>query len=103
IDDGERELATRMVKPQIAVIRAIHVSLRTTRRSEREVHKEMPNPERTIARLDEQKRLIHTALMATTDPAEALRLHNEVSELTTKLAEAESRWCMLRDEAGVID
>jgi ATP-binding cassette subfamily F protein 3 len=101
IDDGERELATRMAKPPPAVAKANNASTRVARRSEREVRKEMANLERTIARLDEQKRLVHTALMATTDPAEALRLHNEVSELTTKLAEAEDRWCQLQEETGI--
>ena len=32
------------------------------------------------------------------DPAEAMRLHNEVSELTTQLSEAEERWCRLQEE-----
>jgi ATP-binding cassette, subfamily F, member 3 len=100
IDDGERELATRMAKPPPAVAKANNAATRVARRSEREVRKEMANLERTIARLDEQKRLVHTALMATTDPAEALRLHNEVSQLTTKLAEAEDRWCQLQEETG---
>jgi len=98
IDDGERELATRMAKPPPTVGKANNASTRVARRSEREVRKEMANLERTIARLDEQKRLVHTALMATTDPAEALRLHHEVSQLTTKLAEAEDRWCQLQAE-----
>jgi len=78
--------------------KVIKAAPRTARRSEREVRKEMTNLERTIARLDEQKRLVNTQLMAATDPAEALRLHNEVSGLTTKLAEAEDRWCQLQEE-----
>ena len=38
------------------------------------------------------------SVMTATDPAEALRLHNEVSALTTQLAEAEDRWCQLQEE-----
>ena len=38
--------------------------------------------------------------MQATDPKEALRLHNEVAELTTQLAEAEEKWCSLQDEFG---
>jgi ATP-binding cassette subfamily F protein 3 len=38
--------------------------------------------------------------MTATDPAEALRLHNEVSALTTQLAEAEDRWCQLQEEVN---
>ena len=57
----------------------------------------MANLERTIARLDDQKRQTNSQLMTATDPVEALRLHNEVSALTTQLAEAEDRWCHLQE------
>jgi ATP-binding cassette subfamily F protein 3 len=98
IDEGEREIATRLAKPPPAVSKAPKSAYREARRGEREIRKEMTNLERTIARLDEQKRLVNSQLMAATDPAAALRLHNEVSELTTKLAEAEVRWCELQEE-----
>jgi ATP-binding cassette subfamily F protein 3 len=100
IDDGERELATRMAKPPQASLKTVKSDPRVARRSEREVRKEMTNLERAIARLDEQKRQVNSQLMAATDPAEALRLHNEVSELTTKLAETEDRWCQLQEEVN---
>jgi ATP-binding cassette subfamily F protein 3 len=98
IDEGEREIATRLAKPPPAVSKAPKSAYREARRGEREIRKEMTSLERTIARLDEQKRLVNSQLMAATDPAAALRLHNEVSELTTKLAEAEDRWCELQEE-----
>jgi ATP-binding cassette subfamily F protein 3 len=72
--------------------------MQVPRRSERDIRKEMTNLERTIARLDEQKRQTNGQLMTATDPAEALRLHNEVSALTTQLAEAEDRWCQLQED-----
>ena len=53
--------------------------------------------ERTIAQLDEQKRTLNAQLLESTDAAEALRLHNEVSALTAQLAEAEERWCRLQE------
>ncbi len=58
----------------------------------------MANLERTIARLDEQKRQVNGQLLQSTDPAEALRLHNEVQALTTQLADTEERWCRLQEE-----
>ena len=58
----------------------------------------MTNLERTIARLDEQKRQSNDKLMKATDPAEAMTLHNEVVSLTTQLAEAEDRWLELQAE-----
>jgi len=103
IDDGERELATRMAKAPPPATKTAKAAPRAARRSEREVRKEMTNLERTIARLDEQKRLVNTQLMATRDPAEALRLHNEFSQLTTKLAEAEDRWCQLQEEVDAAE
>src|SRR5205823_177874 len=74
IDDGERELATRMAKPPPPAMKAAKAPPRAARRGEREVRKEMTNLERTIARLDDEKRQINTQLMAATDPADALRL-----------------------------
>jgi ATP-binding cassette subfamily F protein 3 len=54
--------------------------------------------ERNIARLDGEKKATNSQLMAATDPAEALRLHNEVTALATQLTAAEERWCALQAE-----
>ena len=63
----------------------------------------MNNVERTIAKLDEQKKLSNAQLMSATDPKEALRLHNEVLELAKQLNHAEERWCVLQEELGEMD
>ena len=99
IDDGERELATRMAAaPQSA--RKSKAAPLVARRTEREIRKEMNNLERTIARLDDQKRQSNNQLLQSTDPSEALRLHNEVTALGTQLTESEERWCILQEELG---
>ncbi len=102
IDDGERELATRLSaappsakKPKSAPVIA--------RRTEREIRKEMTNLERTIARLDDQKRQSNNELLQATDPSEALRLHNEVTSLTTQLTDYEHQWCRLQEEIDGAD
>ncbi len=104
IDEGEREQAKGLSKSPSGgkpissggkPAKALH---RDARRTEREIRKEMANLERTIARLDDQRRQINGQLMIATDPEEALRLHNEVTTLTTQLAEAEDRWCQLQEE-----
>jgi len=100
IEDGEREQATRLAKAPPAARPAGKPAERPARRNDRELRKEIAALERTIARLDEQKRQVNGRLLAATDPAEALRLHNEVSELTSQLTEAESRWCHLQEEVG---
>jgi ATP-binding cassette subfamily F protein 3 len=100
IDEGEREQAQGLSKPPPGAGKTPKADPRAARRSEREIRKEMTNLERTIARLDEQKRQTNNQLMTATDPAAALKLHNEVSTLTTQLAEAEDRWCQLQEQVA---
>src|SRR6185312_8396014 len=97
IEEGEREQATRMAKSPPPG-KPAKAAPRPERRSERDIRKEIGALERTIARLDDQKRQTNAALLEATDPAEALRLHNDVSALTTQLADAEERWCRLQED-----
>jgi ATP-binding cassette subfamily F protein 3 len=98
IEAGERELATERTKLPPEVLKASKMAPRRGRRNERDVRKEIKTLERTIAQLDEQKRFLNAELLKSTNAAEALRLHNEVSELAEPLAEAEERWCQLQEE-----
>ena len=96
IEDGERELATRLSKaPPVASKPA---AVRAPRRDDRAVRKEIANIEKTIARLDDQKKKASSQLLETFDATESLRLHNEVTSLTSQLEEAEERWCQLQAE-----
>src|SRR5688572_15664006 len=75
IEDGERELAKGMAKPPPSALKTSKPAKpdhRAARRSEREIRKEMTNLERTIARLDGEKKETSGRLMSATDPAEAL-------------------------------
>ncbi|MEX2172995.1 MAG: ABC-F family ATP-binding cassette domain-containing protein [Pirellulaceae bacterium] len=103
IDDGERAAAankpTLSKSPAAAAKPAKGAVARAAQRSEREIRKEMTNLERSIARLDEQKRQKSGELLQATDPAEALRLHNEVAALAEQLTAAEDRWLVLQEEA----
>ena len=104
IDDGERLLATQMSKAPPSTPKPASTSkpaapvVRAPRRDERAVRKEISAIEKTIARLDDQKKKSSADLLVATDATEALRLHNEVESLTTQLAEAEDRWCHLQAE-----
>lgn len=105
IEEGERELAKGLSKApsssgKPSAGKPAKAPPAAPRRSEREIRKEMTNLERTIARLDDQKKQTNDLLMAATDPAEALRLHNEVAALIPQLADAEDRWCQLQEELG---
>jgi ATP-binding cassette subfamily F protein 3 len=66
------------------------------RDDDRAARKEIANLEKAIARLDAEKKEKHAALLAATDPAEALRLHSAVEEVAKKLADAEERWLSLQ-------
>ena len=102
IEEGERETATRMSKPPAEALKTKH-STRPISRNDREVRKELNNVERMIAKLDDQKKLANSQLMSATDPKEAVRLHDEVLELTSQLNQAEERWCVLQEELGELD
>ncbi len=96
IDDGERELATRLSKAPPTVRNT--PAARAPRRDDRAIRKEIAALEKTIARLDDLKKKTNSQLLATCDAAESLRLHNEVTALTSQLEEAEERWCQLQAE-----
>ncbi len=97
IDDGERELATRISKAP-PTIRNASAVVRAPRRDDRAIRKEIATTEKTIARFDDQKKKVSSQLLETCNAAESLRLHNEVTSLTTQLDEAEERWCQLQAE-----
>lgn len=98
IEAGERELVTARVKPPAAPAKPAKVVSRPVQRNERDLRKEIKALERTITQYDEQKRTLTAQLLQSTDAAEALRLHNELSALAAPLAEAEERWCRLQEQ-----
>jgi ATP-binding cassette subfamily F protein 3 len=98
IEEGERELASRMSKPPAEALKTAAAAVRAPKRDERTVRKEISTVEKTIAKLDDQKKKSSALLLTTSDAKEALRLHNEVEALTTQLAEAEDKWCQLQAE-----
>ena len=67
-------------------------------RTDREARKELSNLERSIAKFDAEKRPLNEALLAATDPAEALRLHTALTAVVEKLAAAEERWLAIQEE-----
>lgn len=96
IDDGERERNAAMAKPLPG--KGLKPTKQASRRDERKVRKEISNTEKKIARLDKEKTDINSKLLTETDPDEALRLHNEMTELAEQIAEAEQRWVELQEE-----
>ena len=69
-------------------------------KGDRALRKEIAALERTIQRLDAEKRDRQAALLTATDPDEALRLHGDMTAVADKLAAAEERWLALQEELG---
>ncbi|MHB0957861.1 MAG: ABC-F family ATP-binding cassette domain-containing protein [Pirellulaceae bacterium] len=97
IEEGEREVVARNAARPEAADKPASSPSKPTRSTERELRKERQNLERTIARLDVQMRQLQSQLLNSTDPAEALALHNDVVALSGQLADAEEAWCRLQD------
>jgi ATP-binding cassette subfamily F protein 3 len=100
IEQGERERETaRLASPRSKLSRVEDRKRRLQR--QREARKEAATLERTIARLDERRRELNAKMLETTDPDEALRLHNEISEIAAQLKPIEDRWCELQETVEV--
>jgi ATP-binding cassette subfamily F protein 3 len=66
----------------------------------RDVRRELANLEKTISRLDADRKRHQESLLAATDPDEAVRMHAAMTEVAGKLAAAEERWLMLQEDAA---
>ena len=65
------------------------------RLDQRRAEKELKNLEKKIARLDDQKRGVNDQLLSETDPEEAVRLHQQLTEITAELNACEEKWMEL--------
>ncbi len=65
---------------------------------ERALKKEITQLEKTIAKLDAQKKQTHSQLMSTSDAMEAMKLHQELENVSTELETAEMRWAELQEQ-----
>lgn len=59
---------------------------------ERTIQKELKNLEKKIAQLDAKRKELNDKLMQATDPHEAMQLHEEMTNVSDQLGEAEERW-----------
>jgi len=99
IEAGERE-TNRSKKPSkqsAKVLSGNSASDRDLKKEHRKRQKEIKNLERKIAELDDEKKSLNQQLLETTDSGEALKLHNQFTEVSDKLNEAEERWLELTD------
>jgi ATP-binding cassette subfamily F protein 3 len=73
---------------------------RQPRKDEKSARKELKALEKTIALLDDRRRALNAQMMATTNAAEALKLHTEIEAISSQLAPAEERWLELQEDLG---
>ncbi len=105
IDEGERARTGKTAKGKSAAKgggksggkKGNANDYRQAQRDQRKAEKEVKNLERKIARLDDEKKAINAKLLNESDPAEAVRLHEELTAITEELGQAEERWMELSD------
>ena len=99
IEEGEREQAAKAAPARAQP--SPKLDRKQSQQAQREARKEVASLERTIARLDDRKRQLNSQLLETTDAAEALRLHNEITAIDAELRPAEDRWCLLQEQVNL--
>ncbi|MFM8986764.1 MAG: ABC-F family ATP-binding cassette domain-containing protein [Planctomycetia bacterium] len=66
-------------------------------RDERALRRELATLEKQVAKLEAERRRCDAALLVATDPAEALRLHEAVTQAAADLARTEERWLVVSE------
>ncbi len=94
IDDDERQRSpSRSSSSKVAA--AGSSSTQRAPMDEKKLKKELKAIQKTVVSLDQKRKEVNELLMQATDPAEALRLHNELKAVEMELGEAEQRWLEL--------
>lgn len=76
---------------------ATNANPRTDANTGRKTRKRLSVLEKTISRLDEKKCFINDKLLAVTDPEEAIRIHEELTDVVAQLSQAEEQWLLLQE------
>jgi ATP-binding cassette subfamily F protein 3 len=97
IEEGEREQNLKSSPGTLKGKQDSKEERKERTKRQRSLRKELATIERSIARLDEQKRAIHAELLMSTDPDEAVRLHDDLTTVSAELETAEHRWCELQE------
>ncbi len=100
IEDGERERESNRMAKAPAGRAAAKPEKPSAGKDIHQQRKTLRNLEKSIAKLDEQKKAINAELMKTSDAKKAMDLHNQLQEVTKELADVEEKWCELQQELG---
>ncbi|MEZ6132129.1 MAG: ABC-F family ATP-binding cassette domain-containing protein [Planctomycetaceae bacterium] len=102
IEEGERERASNRMAAAPAA-KAGSGSKAKSALSGKDHHnarKQLRNLEKTIARLDDQRKQLNAEMLKTTDAAKSLELHNQINAIQVELSDAEEKWCQLSEQLG---
>jgi ATP-binding cassette subfamily F protein 3 len=101
IEEGERERASSRMAAAPAG-RGVPAKVEKVS-SAKDVHqqrKNLRNLEKSIAKLDEQKKALNAEMMNTSDARKAMDLHTQLEAVTKELADVEEKWVELQQELG---
>ena len=101
IEEGERLTAAKVSPGKARSAAAAPVDAKKRHQQQRDLRKQLQTLERTIEKLDNRKREVNAALLQSTDPVEAVKLHNELTAITAELTPIEERWCELSAQIDV--
>ncbi|OUT59813.1 MAG: ABC transporter ATP-binding protein [Rhodopirellula sp. TMED11] len=97
IDEGERQRQSANAKDKPAGKASASQNDRGAHKQNRKTEKEIKNLEKKIARLDDEKKSLNEQLMRESDPDKAMKLHQQITDITSELETAEERWLELSD------
>lgn len=100
IEEGERERASGRKMSAAPAVKIARAEKAASAKDQHQLRKQLRNLEKTIAKLDEQKKELNAQLMNTSDAKKAMELHTQAESVGAELAEAEARWCELQEELG---
>mgnify|MGYP004123640711 CR=1 FL=1 len=99
IDDGERERAKNRMS-SAPVGKAPTEKTVLSGKEQHNARRLVRNLEKTIAKLDDEKKELSAQMLGTADADAALKLHNQIESIQKKLAETENTWYDLQVELG---
>ena len=101
IEEGERERASgRMSAAPTSKGAGSKAEKPASGKDVHQQRKVLRNLEKSIAKLDEQKKELSAQMLNTSDAKKAMTLHTQIEAVTKELAEVEERWCELQQELG---
>ena len=100
ITEGERERAGNKLAAPPAEKTSGGAKAALSGKDQHNARKQQRNLEKTIARLDGQKKEMNAEMLKTSDAKKAMDLHNQINAIQVELSEAEEKWCELSQELG---